>query len=103
MEISVKKNYGYTLIFQAENVSVEEDIEDRIYPKTDDGKTDFSKPPQRDIKTDILDQITSVLIDMIYYREREYESGSLIGGLFEKLPDDSAKQLLAKLNKTYTD
>lgn len=38
MKIFLKRNYGYELIFEAENVKVVEDIEDRIYSKTEDGK-----------------------------------------------------------------
>ena len=101
MEISVKKNCGYYLVFKAENVNVEEDIEQRIYPKTKDGKIDHSKPIVRDIDTNILNQLTQVVEDLIYYRVEKYESSSLIERLFEKLPNDSVKKLLFKLNKDY--
>ena len=101
MEISIKRNYGYSLIFKAENVNVEEDIEERIYQKLEDGKTDFSKPPQRDINTDVIEQIVRVLDDLIDYREREFDSSSLIELLFEKLPNDSCIKLLSKLNRDY--
>ena len=101
MEISVKRNYGYYLVFKAENVNVEEDIEQRIYSKTEDGKTDFSKPPKRDINTDIIDQFVRVVDDLIDYRIEKYDSSSLIERLFEKLPDDSIQKLLTKLNRDY--
>jgi hypothetical protein len=101
MEISVKRNYGYYLVFKAENVNVEEDIEERIYPKLENGKNDFSKPPKRDINTDVIEQIVRVLDDLIDYREREFDSSSLIERLFEKLPDDSIQKLLSKLNRDY--
>ena len=101
MEISVKRNYGYYLVFKAENVNVEEDIEQRIYAKTEDGKTDFSKPPKRDINTDILDQFIRVVDDLIDYRVEKYDSSSLIERLFEKLPDDTIQKLLSKLNRDY--
>jgi len=101
MEISVKRNYGYYLVFKAENVNVEEDIEQRIYSKTEDGKTDFSKPPTRDINTGILDQFIRVVDDLIDYRVEKYDSSCLIERLFEKLPDDSIQKLLSKLNRDY--
>ena len=41
MEITLKRNYGFELIFKAENVNVVEDIEERIYSKNADGKSDF--------------------------------------------------------------
>ena len=102
MEIELKRNYGFELIFKAENVNVTEDIEDRIYSKTEDGKTDF-KNVKRDIKTDILEHFTSVLDDMIYYREAKFDSSDLIERLFEKLPNDKTESLLAKLKRDYED
>ena len=103
MEISVKRNYGISIVFKAENVHVEEDIEQRIYSKTEDGKTDFSKPPKRDVNTDILDQFAMVMDDLIDYRVEEYDSSSLIERLFEKLPDAEMKKLLTKLRRDYED
>ena len=84
MEILLKRNYGFELIFKAENVNVVEDIEDRIYGKTEEGKTDF-KNVTRDIKTDVIEQFVSVLYDMINYREAKYDSSDLIERLFEKI------------------
>jgi hypothetical protein len=99
MKIEVKRNYGIYLIFKADNVLVEEDIEERIYSKLENGKTDFSKPPLRCVATESLDQIVRVLDDMIYYREREYDSNSLISSLIDKLPEESRNELLKKLAK----
>lgn len=100
MEISFKRNYGYELIFKAANVNVCEDVEERIYGKTEDGKTDF-KNVKRDVSTDVIEQFVSVLDDMIYYREAEFDSSSLIERLFEKLPQDIAENLTLKLRKSY--
>lgn len=101
MNITLKRNYGFELIFEAENVKVTEDIEDRIYSKTEDGKTDFKTPPKRDVKTDAIEQFVNVLDDMIYYRESEFDSSSLIERLFEKLPQEVANKLLVKLKRDY--
>ena len=101
MNITLKRNYGYELIFEAENVKITEDIEDRIYSKTEDGKTDFKTPPKRDVKTDVLEQFTSVLDDMINYREADFDSSDLIERLFEKLPQEVANNLLVKLKRDY--
>ncbi len=100
MEISLKRNYGFELIFKAENVKVCEDIEDRIYGKTEDGKTDY-KNVKRDVKTDVIEQFVSVLDDMIYYREADFDSSSLIERLFEKLPQDVCDKLIVKLKRDY--
>jgi hypothetical protein len=100
MEISLKTNYGFELIFKAENVNVCEDIEDRIYGKTEDGKTDY-KNVKRDVKTDVIEQFVSVLDDMIYYREADFDSSSLIERLFEKLPQDVCDKLIVKLKRDY--
>lgn len=100
MEISLKRNYGFELIFKAENVNVVEDIEDRIYGKTEDGKTDF-RNVTRDVKTDVIEQFVSVLDDMISYREAKFDSSDLIERLFEKLPNDKIDLLITKLKRDY--
>lgn len=94
-------NYGYEIVFEAENVKVSEDIESRTYSKTEDGKTDFSKPPKRDISTDSLAMISSLLDDMIYYRSEEFDSSDLIHRLFDKLPESKRDEMLAKFKNDY--
>ena len=102
MEIELKRNYCFELIFKAENVKVSEDIEERVYPKNEAGKPDFNKPPKRDICDNAVEQFVNVLEDIIYYREKEFDSSSLIERLFEKLPQESANKLLVKLNRDYS-
>lgn len=97
MEISLKRKYGFELIFKAENVNVCEDIEERSYGKTEDGKPDYANV-KRDVKTDVIEQFVSVLEDMIYYRKAEFDSSSLIERLFEKLSPDVAVELSKKSN-----
>lgn len=80
---------------------VEEDIEERIYSQTEDGKTDYSIPPKRDVNIEILDQFSMIMEDLIYYRVENYNSTCLIEKLFEKLPDDLAQKLISKLNEEY--
>lgn len=101
MNIILKRNYGFELIFEAENVRVTEDIESREYPKDENGKTIININPKRDIKTDALEQFASVLGDMIYYREAEFDSSDLIELLFEKLPSDVAIKLVRKIKRDY--
>lgn len=102
MEITVKRNYGFELIFEAENenVKVTEDIEERTYGKNEDGTTNY-RDVKRDVKTGIIEQFVSALDDMIYYREADFDSSSLIERLFEKLPTEVANNLLVKLNRDY--
>jgi hypothetical protein len=101
MEISLKANYGYELIFKADNVNVCEDIEERVYPKTAEGKPDFKQPPNRDISTDAMDTIANLFGDMAYYRKADYDSSSLIETLFEKLSETCRADLLERLNNSY--
>lgn len=103
MEISLKRNYGYTLIIKADNVNIEEDIEERTYYKTEDGKIDGSKSPERDVQSTAINQFISVLDDMIYYRKKEIDSSNLIENLFEKLPKGVAIKLAQKLKENYED
>lgn len=99
MEISLKRKYGYELTIKADNTTICEDIEERIYSKTADGKADFKIPPKRDISTDILQQFTNVLSDMIYYRKAEFDSSELIEMLFDKLPKEKMNDVLIKLQQ----
>jgi hypothetical protein len=100
MEIELKRNFGFELTFKAENVIITEDIESRTYSKTEDGKIDFTNV-KRDIKTDVLEQFSSLLDEMIYYREAEFDSSDLIETLFEKLPNDKKQFILIKLKRDY--
>jgi hypothetical protein len=100
MEIAIERNYNTYLIFKAENVNVEEGIESRVYGKTEDGRTDYTNAT-RDIKTDVIEQFVSVLDDMIYYREADFDSSGLIERLFEKLPQDVCDKLIIKLKNNY--
>jgi hypothetical protein len=100
MNIKFKKKHGYELIFELQNVRVTEDIEERFYGKTGDGKTDY-RNVKRDVKTDAIEQFINVLDDMVYYRQAELDSSSLIERLFEKLPEAIQNKLLAKLKRDY--
>jgi len=99
LEISLKSNYGYSLEIKAENVHIVEDVEDRIYHKKEDGKTDFQKAPIKDINTDILNQFIRVLDDLFYYRKKEYDSCDLIKTLFKKLPEDKKQELITYIKE----
>jgi hypothetical protein len=101
MNIELKISYGYYLVFETTNVKVEEDIEVRTYPLKPDGKPDFLAPPKRDINDSVMTQITNLLSDLIYYREKEFDSSELIRYLFDKLPEIVRKELLNKLIKNY--
>ena len=99
MEILLERNHGFVLIIKAENVNVCEDIEERIYGKTEYGKTDF-RNVKRDVKTEVIKRFVSVLEDMIHYREADFDSSYLIEQLFDKLPQQVANDLLLKLEQT---
>lgn len=101
MKISLRRNHGFELTFEAENVKVTEDIEIREYPKDENGKVIINLNPKRDIKTDVLEQFVMVLSDMIYYREAEFDSSELIKHLFDKLPKEMANSLSQKLYDEY--
>ena len=103
MEISLKRNYGFELIFKAENVSVTEDIESRTYPNNEDGKVDYSKPPKRDVSTPAIEQIVSLLDDMIYYRVADFDSTNLIERLIDKLPKEAHDKFMMKAHNAYTE
>lgn len=101
MEIEVKRLYGTIIIVKMDNVSAEIDIEEREDRKLEDGKTDFSRPPKRDISTKYLNKVNRLLDDMIEYREKEYDSSDLILRLFEKLPSDKMDRVFKDLKRNY--
>ena len=103
MNITLKRNHGYELIFEADNIRVVEDIEERTYEKDENGKLIINLNPKRDIKTDAIEQFVTVLDDMIYYRKAEFDSSDLIENLFEKLPSDKVQSLLTKLHNAYAE
>ena len=96
------KSFGYELVVTADNVNICEDVESRTYEKDDNGKLDYSKC-KRDVSTDAIDQIASVLSDMVYYRKDDYDSSALIEQLFDRLPHSEAERMAAKLHKQYCD
>ena len=100
MKITLKKHHGFDLVFEADNVKVTEDIESREYQTDENGKT-LLYGIKRDIKTEVIEQFVNFLDDMIYYREAEFDSTNLIERLFEKLPQDKAHLLSAKLKRDY--
>ena len=102
MNITLRRHYGFELTIEAENVKITEDIEERIYPKDENGKTIINLNPTRDIKSEYIDMFISVLDDMFYYRVAEYNSNDIIERMFKKLPDEVAIELLDKLNKDYS-
>ena len=95
------RHSSYYLEIDAENVKISEDVESRKYPKDENGKHIPNRAPERDIKTDSIDDIARVLSDMIYYRKAEYDSSELIRCLFEKLPRAKGVELSKELAKRY--
>jgi len=95
------RHSSYYLEIEADNVKISEDIESRKYPKDENGKHIPNRAPERDIKTDSIDDIARVLSDMIYYRKAEYDSSELIRCLFEKLPPAKGVELSEELAKRY--
>lgn len=102
MKIEFKKSfYGCDLIIEADNVKISEDVEERIYSKDENGKTIM--PPKRDVDTSFIEMFSNVMSDIIYYREKEFDSTQLIENLFEKLSISDRETLLSKLNNAYAE
>lgn len=97
MNIYLKKTCGFTLIIEDENFKLSEDVESRVYEKSEQGRV-FTI---RDIKTEALEQFCDVLSDLICNRVGNFDSSYLIERLFDKLPKDIAESLSKKLNHEY--
>jgi hypothetical protein len=104
MKISVKDSwYSTHLIFEAENVKVDEDISETIYGTKEDGKTDFTKRLGKDISEDYMNQFITLLDDIVYYRVAPFDSSDLITKLVEKLPVNVRKGLIEQFIADYTE
>lgn len=103
MDINLDINYGFVLIFEAENVKVEQDVEERVYDKLPDGKPDYKSRPLRDISDKSLNNLCSVLQDMAAYRTREFDSSNLLAELWRTLPEGFKLDLLHHWVADYPD
>lgn len=102
MEIVVDNRYGSTsVVVIAENVRINEDVYETLYGIGEDGKKDYKQNIGRDISDEGLQLLTTPLEDLIYYRERTYDSSTLIRQLFDKLPEEKQQSLLKELVKDY--
>lgn len=102
MKISVEHKYSSTsVIVEAENVRIDESISHSVYERKEDGKPDYTHRIGDDIDDDVIKQFATVMEDIAYYRESDFDSSSLIRVLFEKIPDDVCQSLLKELNETY--
>lgn len=93
--------YGKILTVKDTNVLLEEDVEERIYEKDENGKTDWTKPYRRDISTQYLDELSYTLSEMILYRTSAYDSSDLVVALFEKIPIEERQKTLNILKEYY--
>ena len=94
-------NYSYNLIIEAENVKIIEDIQERIYPKKEDGSSDLSKSPKIDIEDDAMKEISALLEEMAYFRKSEFDSQNLVKKLMDKMPEKMALELIKRLAEDY--
>jgi hypothetical protein len=102
MEISIKGGgYHGTVVYKTDNVLVEDDMNESIYGVKENGKTDYSIHKGRDVSDEILTKFSSVLEDLAYYRERDFDFSSLIPHLFNRLPQEVCDKLLVELNNSY--
>lgn len=102
MKISVNRNRCGVpeLVITADNVHIREDIEERKIGLGENGRPDFRKVTS-DIKTEAIEMFSSVLEDMLYYRESEFDGRGLIKGLIEKLPKDVRIGFLKDMNEKF--
>ena len=92
---------GGTLSITTDNVVIKEDITQIIYGKTPEGKTDFKTRVGKELDPNTLQMFASTLEDMINYTDKEFDSRSLIGSLFSKLPRGIVGEFLKELNDAF--
>lgn len=101
MELQVKKDFGIDVTITAENVKIVESISETLYQLKEDGTKDFSKRLGYDVTDSCIKQFVSFMNDVAYYRERPFDSTSLIETLFDKLPEQKQNELWKTLNRKY--
>lgn len=102
MEIKVESSYTQTtIVFIADNVKVHECISEGIYAKKEDNKLDYSRRLGKDITDEYMRMFITLMDDIVYYREKEYDSSDLIVNLFSKLPESCQKRLIIELSEEY--
>ena len=93
--------YGKILTVKDTNVLLEEDVEERIYEKDENGKVDWTKPCRRDISTGYLDMLSETLFEMLSSRTSAFDSSDLVVALFEKIPIEERQKTLNILKEYY--
>ena len=100
MNIELTRNYSsYYLKIEADNVKIEEDITTVNYAIKEDGKKDFSRRLGYDISDEWFGNMTRLMEDIAYYREKEFDSRDLIIQLFAKFPEESRQNLVSELER----
>jgi hypothetical protein len=99
MEIKVNStSLSYDVRIKDTNVLIEFDATDREWIKDKNGK---AVRCTSDVSDEALDIFSTVTEDLIYYRQKEYDSSNLIKQLFDKLSEVMQTGLLEELNKEY--
>jgi len=102
MDIEIKGSWsGKTIVYTADNVKIEESILERVYGKTEEGKTNFNQLLIEDVEDPILEQFTKLTDELLYYRQRDFDASELILTAFAKLPEEKIKKVLDELNNDY--
>lgn len=101
MEIKVdSSSFSYDVIVKDTNVLIEFDATEREWIKDENGKAIRCT---NDISDEALNMFTAVTEDLIYYRQKEYDSSNLIIQLFDKLSEGRRSMLLDQLRADYED
>jgi hypothetical protein len=99
MEIRLKgTNVSHEIVVKDTNVLIEFDATEREWIKDENGKAIRSI---NDISDEALNMFTTVTEDLIYYRQKEYDSSNLIIQLFDKLSEGRKDMLLDQLRADY--
>jgi len=98
MKIELTRSHRFnTIVVENTNVKIEYSATDSIKKDNNLGQPYF----EQDISDESLNLFSGVLEDLIFYREREFDSSTLITNLFSKLPQEKTQSLLKELNDDY--
>lgn len=98
MKIQITQSHSFTTICVTDqNVNIEYDATDSIQKENNIGQPYYD----RDVSNEAMDMFSHCLEDLAYYREREYDSTSLMSLLMKKLPEEKQQLLLKEFIKDY--
>jgi|SRR5690606_13308275 len=102
MEITLDSRYNaYTIKVESGDAVITSDVTHIEFIREEENGKAVRTTHYREPNNEIINNLQSVLEDLVYNRVNDVDSSYLIGVLFSKLPQDKVQDLLNTLNEDY--